>query len=245
MPSFNNQVYNIALLDIEGTTTPVDFVYKTLFPFARNHVETFLREHPAAPEVSAILENLYGENAGDLRNGSAAPKISFADDLPSVVAYVHWLIDIDRKSTPLKSLQGMIWQAGYQSGELQSELFADVPAAFARWQEQGIAIAIFSSGSILAQKLLFAHTAAGDLTSYIEDYFDTNVGAKKEAESYRRIAAELQRSAAEILFISDVTAELDAAEAAGMQTCLSLRPGNAEQPPSRHSSIHTFTELFS
>src|SRR5262249_36184556 len=157
--------------------------------------------------------------------------------LNSAVVYLHWLIDIDRKSTPLKSLQGLIWQAGYASGELRSEIFDDVPPAFARWREQGTAIGIFSSGSVLAQKLLFAHTRAGDLTPFMQAYFDTNTGAKKEAESYRRIAAELRRPPREILFLSDVTAELDAAQTAEMQTALSVRPGNAAQPASKHPVI--------
>ena len=237
--------YSAVLLDIEGTTTPVDFVYQTLFPFARHHVEVFLRQYATTDEVRSIIKELFEENATDREHGLNAPAISSTDDLSAVVAYVQWLIDIDRKFTPLKALQGMIWEAGYQSGELRSEIFADVPAAFAGWREQGTTIAIFSSGSVLAQKLLFAHTTAGDLTGYLTAYFDTNIGAKREAESYRRIAEELQKPTAEILFISDVTAELDAAEAAGMQTLLSLRPGNAPQPPSQHKAIHSFAAIFS
>ena len=246
MQSLNESFYSVVLLDIEGTTTPVDFVYKTLFPFARNHAEAFLRQHSTNDDIRAIVTKLRQENAEDLHNGLPAPVIPPGeDDLQAVVAYVHWLIDIDRKSTPLKSLQGMIWEAGYRSGELQSEIYADVPRAFQKWQEQGTAIAIFSSGSVLAQKLLFAYTSADNLTAYIKAYFDTNIGAKKEAASYQRIAEELQRQAAEILFISDVTTELDAAKAAGMQTLLSIRPGNAPQPASTHTTIHSFDEFFS
>jgi enolase-phosphatase E1 len=244
MQALNIHSYSAVLLDIEGTTTPVDFVYQTLFPFARNHVGAFLRQYATTDEVRSIIKTLCEENATDREQDLNAPAISSTEDLPAVVAYVQWLIDIDRKSTPLKDLQGMIWEAGYQSGELRSEIFADVPAALARWREQGTVIAIFSSGSVLAQKLLFAHTAAGDLTGYLTAYFDTNIGAKREAESYRRIAEELQKPAAEIRFISDITAELDAAETAGMQTLLALRPSNAPQPSFRHTTIHTFAEIF-
>lgn len=246
MQPSNQSSYSVVLLDIEGTTTPVDFVYKTLFPFARNHVETFLRQHSTSEEVRAISAQLREENAEDLHKGLPATVIPPGeDDIQTVVAYVHWLIEIDRKSTPLKSLQGMIWEEGYRSGELQSEIFADVPRAFQKWLEQGTAICIFSSGSVLAQKLLFAHTEAGDLTPLIDDYFDTHIGGKKEVESYTRIARELGKSPAEILFASDITAELAAAVAAGLQTRLCLRPGNA--PPEEaadYQTIHSFDEVL-
>ena len=154
-------------------------------------------------------------------------------------------MDQDRKSTPLKSLQGRIWEAGYYSGELQSQIFDDVPRALRRLREQQKEICIYSSGSVLAQKLLFAHTEAGDLTALIRDYFDTNVGAKRDAASYQRIAHSLARVPSEIVFISDVVAELDAARSAEFQTLLCERPGNHAQPVSSHNAIQTFDELFS
>src|SRR5205085_1967152 len=154
------------------------------------------------------------------------------------------LMDQDRKSTALKSLQGRIWEAGYKAGELRSQLFADVPRAFARWRDEQRDICIYSSGSVLAQKLLFSHTEAGDLTRFIGDYFDTNIGAKREATSYQRIAASLDCPAADLLFVSDVVAELDAARRASLQTRLCLRPGNPSQPPSSHDIIHSFDEAF-
>jgi enolase-phosphatase E1 len=129
----------------------------------------------------------------------------------------------------LKSLQGKIWRKGYQDGSLKSQVFADVARAFERWHQRGLSINIFSSGSVLAQKLLFAHTEAGDLTRFIDDYFDTNVGKKGEAESYRRIAEKMKLPPREILFISDVIDELNAAHDARMKVLLSLRPGNAPQ----------------
>ena len=143
--------------------------------------------------------------------------------------YVDWLIERDRKSTGLKSLQGKIWRQGYVDGSLKSQVYADVAPALERWRAQGLSINIFSSGSVLAQQLLFAHTEAGDLTKFIDNYFDTNVGKKGEAESYRRIAEALRLRADEVLFISDVVAELDAATEAGMSTLLSIRPGNPPQ----------------
>ena len=152
-------------------------------------------------------------------------------------------MDRDRKSTGLKSLQGKIWEAGYRSGELRGEVYEDVPRAFARWKEQQRIIAIFSSGSVLAQRLLFAHSTAGDLTGYLQAYFDTTTGAKQEAESHRRIAEALQSQPPEILFLSDVVAELDAARLAGMQTALCVR-AELSPPAGAHPVIHAFDEVF-
>lgn len=217
----------VILLDIEGTTTPIDFVYQVLFPYARQHVQSYLAAHWDA--VQSDLAQLQHEHAADVRQGLQPPALDLSQ-LESVVAYLHWLMDQDRKSTPLKSIQGKVWEAGYKSGALQSQLFADVPTAFANWHAAGKRIAIFSSGSVLAQKLLFAYTEYGDLSGFISDWFDTNIGAKREADSYRRIAAALQCEPCDVAFLSDVTAELEAAQAAGMQTFLSLRMGNPPQP---------------
>lgn len=234
------------LLDIEGTTTPVEFVYDVLFPYARHHVREFLREHYGSAEVRADIERLRNDHAAD-----AAEKVgpsgwrddSVENQLESAVVYVHWLMDRDSKSTALKSLQGKIWEAGYRAGKLRGQVYDDVPPAFARWQRQKKDIAIFSSGSVLAQKLLFSTTEAGDLTRFIREYFDTSTGAKKEAESYRQIAGALGRPPSEILFLSDVTAELDAAQTARMQTALCVRPGRPEPPSSAHPVIHSFDEI--
>ena len=238
---------NCILLDIEGTTTPIDFVYQVLFPFARTHVKDYLSRHWTTAGVQEDLAGLRKEQVGDTEQGLASPVISNAFDesqLESAVAYVHWLMDQDRKSTPLKSLQGKIWEEGYRSGELLSQVFADVPSAMERWHKQGKRICIYSSGSVLAQKLLFGFTVAGDLTPLVSGYFDTGVGAKMEAESYRRIAAALQVPPEKILFVSDVVAELDAAQTAGLQTALSLRPGNRPQPANSYHAVHSFDELF-
>lgn len=235
------------VLDIEGTTTPIDFVYNVLFPYARTHVKDYLAHHRSLPPVRADIAGLCEENAEDARRGLNPPPLSRSAEeasLDEVEAYVRWLMDHDRKATPLKSLQGKIWEEGYRRGELRSLVFDDVPRAFKRWRERGKAICIYSSGSILAQKLLFAHTEAGDLTSLISAYFDTNIGAKKDPESYRRIAGELKLKSSAMLFISDVTDELDAAASAGFQTSLCIRPGNHPQnSASPHSMITTFDDL--
>jgi enolase-phosphatase E1 len=217
----------VILLDIEGTTTPIDFVYQVLFPYARTHLQAYLAAH--WDEAQTERAQLQTEHANDTQQGLHPPALDSAQP-DSVIAYLHWLMEQDRKSTPLKSLQGKVWEAGYQSGALKSQLFADVPCAFTAWQAEGKRIAIFSSGSVLAQKLLFTYTEHGDLSGFISGWFDTNIGAKREAESYRRIAKELVCEPRAVAFLSDVTAELEAAQEAGMQTFLSLRAGNLLQP---------------
>lgn len=229
------------LLDIEGTTTPIAFVHEVLFSYARANVRSFLDANFEADEVRADLALLRDEKAVDVNEGRYPASL---DDVESVATYIEWLIARDRKSTGLKSLQGKIWQQGYEDGSLKSQVFPDVLPAFERWYEAGLRICIFSSGSVLAQKLLFAHTEAGDLTRYISDYFDTNVGAKGEAESYRKIASAMNFQASEILFISDVTRELEAASEAGMRVLLSIRPGNAKQESAeRFQAIRNFDQV--
>jgi enolase-phosphatase E1 len=219
------------LLDIEGTTTPIAFVHEVLFSYARDHAKEFLASQADTDDIARLRE----EHAADVSNGEHPPT--------ELDAYVEWLIARDRKSTGLKSLQGKIWRQGYTDGSLKSQVYADVAPAFARWRARGLSINIFSSGSVLAQQLLFAHTNAGDLTKFIDQYFDTNVGKKGEAASYRRIAEALSLRPEEILFVSDVVAELDAANEAGMQTLLSIRPGNPPQEGAeQYRTIHTFED---
>jgi enolase-phosphatase E1 len=228
------------VLDIEGTTTPIAFVHDVLFSYARTHVKSFLTKH--AEEVHNDVELLREEHAADLRNGNQPPPLT--TEIDSVVNYVNWLIDLDRKSTGLKSLQGKIWHEGYADGTLRAQVFPDVAPAFARWRTKGLTISIFSSGSVLAQQLLFAHTEAGDLTSFISNYFDTSVGKKGDAESYRRIAETIGLAPSELLFVSDITTELAAANEAGMKTVLSIRPGNQpQQHAEQYQTIESFDEL--
>lgn len=235
------------LLDIEGTTTPIEFVYEVLFPFAHQHVKEFIEQHRESADVRADIAALRTEYLVDVENLGKPP--AWEDDaneswLESVTAYVHWQMKQDRKSTALKSLQGKIWEAGYLSGRLLSQVYPDVAPAFARWRKQEKKIYIYSSGSILAQKLLFAHTTYGDLSSYISDYFDTTTGPKRAATSYQSIAEKIALPAREVLFLSDVTAELDAARGAGMQTTLCVRPGNAEVESTTHPAVDTFDVVF-
>lgn len=242
----NNPITAI-LLDIEGTTTPIDFVYKVLFPYARAHVREYLSANVASPNVEADISGLIELNVEDSRRGLEPPILDTPVkevSLDRIVAYLHWLMDRDSKATPLKSIQGKIWEAGYNSGDLRSQVFEDVPRAFKRWQQRRRSVFIYSSGSVLAQKLLFASTQFGDLTPYISDYFDTNIGAKRDSESYARISQAIEVPAPNILFVSDVTDELDAAASAGLETRLCIRPGNHPQPtPSNHEAIRSFDEI--
>jgi enolase-phosphatase E1 len=228
------------LLDIEGTTTPIEFVHRTLFGYARAQVGEYLGRHWSEPEVRNDLALLRAEHAAEAPHPAPPP---WHDQVDAVVAYVHWLMDRDRKSTGLKSLQGKIWEEGYRSGELKSEVFPDVLPALERWRGQGIQIAIFSSGSVQAQQSLFEHTNAGDLTRFIRAYFDTTTGPKQEPESYSRIAASLGHSAADVLFVSDVGSELDAARLAGMETALCVRMPKSLPSAAAHPVIHSFEEI--
>jgi enolase-phosphatase E1 len=235
------------LLDVEGTTTPIAFVAEKLFPYARRHLRRHVEQHASAPEYAKLWEQLRWEHAKDREAGQPVPiwvDTPAAVHLASVVGYMEWLMDRDRKSTALKDLQGRLWEEGYRLGELQGDVFADVPRALERWRADGLEIGIFSSGSILAQQLLFRHSSAGDLTGYLRWHFDTTSGGKADAESYRRIAAAMTVPPHAVLFISDVVRELDAARAAGLQTRLALRPGNAAAPDGHgHSIVRTFDDV--
>ncbi len=230
----------IVLLDIEGTTTPIAFVHDVLFPFARARVRDWLLARPfAGAEVQEIAAGLRQEYDAETA-GAQSPQGSREWNLDEIVGRVYALMDQDRKSTALKLLQGKIWQEGYASGALTSDVYADVPAALARWTRAGIGVGIFSSGSVLAQQLLFRHSTAGDLTPYLRWHFDTSVGPKVESESYRRIATALDAPAHSVLFVSDVVRELDAATEAGMQTRLCVRPPAARPAAAHHAIVETF-----
>jgi enolase-phosphatase E1 len=238
---------DVVLLDIEGTTTPIEFVHKTLFSYARERIQTFLEASAGEPAVDAALDGLREEQRVDASAGESPPE--WRDDssdarLTAAAGYVRWLIDRDRKSRWLKELQGRIWEEGYRSGSLHGEVYPDVPRALSRWTGAGLLVGIFSSGSVLAQKLLFAHSNAGDLTPFLRWHFDTAVGAKRESASYRRIAETIGTAPSRILFISDVTAELDAAQAAELRTLLCDRGGNGSSDPAcRHSVIGSFDQV--
>ncbi len=245
MPLPSSADIRALLLDIEGTTTPIDFVLKTLFPFASVRAEGFLRRRSNDAEIKQLIAELRSTWSGAASSGAPVWIEGTPDEkLSSAAAYVRWLIARDSKITPLKALQGKIWEEGFRSGELKGDVYPDVVPAFNRWREQGRHIAIFSSGSVLAQRLLFSHSTAGDLSCFLEAYFDTSTGPKREPSSYQGIASALGINAQQLLFISDVEAELDAAHTAHLHTAHSLRPGIA--PPSKpfHPAIRTFDELF-
>lgn len=235
------------LLDIEGTTTPISFVHEILFPFARAHLLEYLRDHRTSDELGEVVRRLSVEHAADLARGEVLPPWrtgSVDEAISSLAAYVEWLMDRDRKSPGLKLLQGYIWERGYQAGQLRGQVFADVPPAIRRWRDAGIAIAIYSSGSELAQRRLFQSSEHGDLTPWLSGFFDTAVGPKLAAESYARLVSLLAVEPPHALFVSDVTAELDAARAAGLQVLLCIRPGNAPQPnAAAFDAVQSFEEI--
>lgn len=248
MPPFDETQVRAILLDIEGTTTPIDFVTKTLFPYASRKLEVFLRENAADAEVDMLIKDLRAQHELDERSGLKPP--SWRDDLKdeqlrSSAVYGQWLIARDSKCTPLKALQGKIWQQGYTSGELRGEVYPDVPDAFKRWKRQGKKICLYSSGSVLAQQLLFGSVATGDLTPYLSAFFDTRVGAKAEAESYWKIAAAISQEPKQVLFCSDAVKEIEASRAAGMQAVLCERGRRSSMPGSAAQVIHDFNDIFS
>jgi enolase-phosphatase E1 len=237
----------VVLLDIEGTTTPINFVYKTLFPYASRKLESFLSEHAREPETQLLVQDLHAQQQLDERAGlepSAWVNEPEDERLRSAVEHARWLMAKDSKCTALKSLQGRIWQEGFGSGELRGEVYADVRVAFERWRRQGREIGIYSSGSVLAQQQLFRTVISGDLTSQIVGFFDTRVGIKSDGESYKKIAEALGRTPREFLFVSDVGKEVEAARVAGMHAILCDRQRHAASPLVASGTIFSFDEIF-
>ena len=235
------------LLDIEGTTTPISFVHDVLFSYARTHLRDYLERHDGSSELNEVVRRLRDEHLADVSGGEQPPPLVLSDREPtldSIAAYLTWLMDRDRKSPALKLLQGHIWERGYQAGELRGQVYDDVAPAIRRWRDHGIVVAIYSSGSELAQRRLFESTSHGDLTPLMSGFFDTGVGAKVEAGSYRRIAGALDRPVGQVLFVSDVSRELQAACEAGLSVVLSLRPGNAPQSDAgRYEQVTSFDQI--
>lgn len=222
------------LLDIEGTTSSVSFVYDVMFPFVRRELDRYLDAHWGQPPLAAACRQIARDANQDAR----------ADDRTWIRGEVLRLMDGDVKATGLKQLQGLIWEDGFNSGELKAHVYDDVPPALRDWHSRGISLRIYSSGSIQAQKLFFGHTIAGNLLPLLSGHYDTTTGPKKEAASYRTIAADFGLPASEILFFSDVVAELDAARAAGMQTALVIRHGNTAAAAGHgHAEIASFAQI--
>ncbi|MFK7824866.1 MAG: acireductone synthase [Oligoflexales bacterium] len=220
------------LMDIEGTTTSIDFVHKTLFTYAKNNIQTFLEEHQHDEKVKICLNE--------------AKKIiqqegKSANSLNQIIGAMCTWIEADRKIGPLKTLQGYIWREGYETGKYVSHIYEDVFQAFKSWQELGIKLGIYSSGSVSAQKLLFAHTEYGDINSFLSFYFDTGVGHKRESISYEEISKKLEVEPQKILFLSDIVEELNAANIASLSTVHVVRPGTEER--GYPNAVSSFTEL--
>jgi enolase-phosphatase E1 len=234
------------VLDIEGTTTPISFVTDVLFPYVRSHLRPFLTARFGVPELQEVLRTLQAEWAYDAALGGDPPLLEDSPPLArleSMAAYVDWLMDRDRKSSGLKRLQGMIWKGGYENATLRGDVYPDVVRALERWHIGRVDVAIYSSGSELAQRLLFGSTSAGDLTPLIRFFFDTTLGPKTASDSYAHIAEVMGRPCGELLFVSDVVAELDAASETGVPSLRCLRPGNAAQPPNDYAVIESFDEI--
>lgn len=219
----------VVLTDIEGTTGSIAFVRDVLFPYADAHLDAFVATHQARPDVARLLA------------ASAAVAQVDANDTPAILAVLHRWIAADEKITPLKELQGLIWAAGYAAGDLRGHVYDDAVEALRAWHTAGMRLAIYSSGSIAAQQLLFGHSVAGDLTPLFCAYFDTTSGAKTAPASYERIAAALALAPPSGLFLSDSAAELDAARVAGWRTVQLVRPGTTPSP--EHDRVASFAEI--
>ncbi len=215
--------------DIEGTTSDIRFVHDVLFPVARQRMAEFVSQQQSREPVRSLLN--------DLRKEINQPEAS-TDQL---VATLEDFMAQDRKSTALKALQGMIWRDGYLNGDFKGHVYEDVPPALMRWQAQGITLGVYSSGSVEAQKLLFGYSCAGDLSPYFSAWFDTHVGAKREADAYCAIAGLLGLAPDTILFLSDIHQELDAAQEAGWNTIQLIR--GEQDPLSRHPQVQRFDQI--
>jgi enolase-phosphatase E1 len=215
--------------DIEGTTSSIEFVHQTLFPYAKTHLRRFLREQAGDARVQALIDDVEAIVGWDLSIDEAADTLE------------QWIAE-DRKVTPLKTLQGMIWKQGYESGELKGHVYEDTPEFLRRWHASGLKLYVYSSGSVEAQQLIFGHTHYGDLTPLFSGYFDTRIGGKREPASYREIVKQLGLTATEVLFLSDVGEELDAARTAGLHTVQLIRDNKAVRAAT-HAQAVTFAEV--
>jgi enolase-phosphatase E1 len=216
--------------DIEGTTSSILFVKDVLFPYARANIADYVRSHTDDPQVKPLLDDVCKEVGSELST-------------EQIIAQLIQWIDEDKKATPLKSLQGMIWEAGYRQGDFKGHLYPDAAQNLKAWKAQGLDLYIYSSGSVYAQKLLFAHTEYGDLTPLFSGYFDTHIGGKKEQQSYDNIAGQLAIPASQLLFLSDIKEELDAAKAAGFQTIWLVRDSTPD-PQAEHRQVDSFDQII-
>lgn len=233
------------LLDIEGTTSSIDFVYDVMFPYARKNFAAYLKQHFKTDPVQEALPALAHDLGFDSVESMFAAHVGDENDSPQDAVHraLIGLMDDDVKSTGLKKLQGLVWESGFRSGEMVAHLYDDVAPAIDAWKSAGIDVRIYSSGSVYAQKLFFGHSLAGDLLPQFSGHYDTTIGHKREPASYQAIAADWM-DADKILFISDVAEELDAAKSAGMQVVLSVRSGNKPVAnPSDYNAVTSFADV--
>ena len=216
------------ILDIEGTTTDINFVHKVLFPYSREHMEAFLSENQQTPSIKIIIDSIKKEFLED------------TSSLEEVLGLIKNWIDTDQKIPQLKQLQGILWEEGYKKNIYQGHIYADVVPCIENWRKQGMKIFIYSSGSVKAQKLLFQHTTEGDITDLFDGYYDTGVGHKKEVQSYKNIIEDIDIPGSEVIFLSDIEDELNAAEQAGLNTYHVNRDGLYSD--SKHPIIDNFRE---
>lgn len=221
------------LMDIEGTTTSIAFVHEVLFPYATEHLPAFVKREQHRGPVQEVLASVQATASAE---GLSAQTREAAIDI-----LLKWIAE-DRKHTALKTLQGYLWRAGYEQGDYQGHIYPDVVPVWDRWKALGIGMGIYSSGSVEAQQLLFSYSEEGDLSPYLQAYFDTKVGHKREVSSYTSIQTALGLPAHEILFLSDIEAELDAAQSAGLQTTQIVRPGTIASL--KHPLAHDFEACY-
>jgi len=220
--------------DIEGTTSSIHFVKEVLFPYAARALPEFIRTNAGRSDVRAQLDAAAREANVD------------SNDIEAIVALLLQWIREDKKATPLKTLQGMVWEAGYRNGDYRAHMYEDAVAALKKWHGQGLSLYVYSSGSIHAQKQFFGFSEAGDLTPLLSGYFDTTSGPKREALSYRTIAGAIGIAPAALLFLSDIVEELDAARDAGFKTCWVVRPQDTTATPAQlQSCVHPVANVFS
>ncbi len=218
------------IMDIEGTTSSISFVHDVLFPYARHQLPQFVRENQHNPDVARQIQNVCKDVGRSL-------------NIEQVIEQLIQWIDEDQKITSLKLLQGMVWQQGYVDGCFTGHVYSDVPQSLHRWNGRGIELYVYSSGSVAAQRLIFGYSDFGDLTPLFTGYFDTEIGAKREATAYENILKKIQFDAGEVLFLSDTTEELDAASRVGIRTIQLVRDSDVDAA-SKHKQVNSFAEVL-
>ena len=234
----------VILTDIEGTTSSISFVKDVLFPYAAEHLPQYVRDHINDDAVKAALQQtaeLAAEDGENLSNDD------IADNTDALIEKLLQWIAEDRKATPLKALQGLIWKTGYENGDYQAHMYPDATEYLKKWHDSGLPLYVYSSGSVKAQELFFGYSQDGNLLPLFKGHFDTLVGGKRETQSYLNILTELQKThtglkAADVLFLSDIKEELDAAKEAGMQTVWLVRKDDIPAEP-EHKAVKSFAEI--